>query len=137
MIRDATISDIPMVLEMGRAFANEAGVTAKIGWVDEAVESVLTVLVESPDGILLVGDNGMIGGLVLAHPFSGQRIFQEMFWRSHGIEGVRLLKAAEKQAKEKGATLSVMIGMDSLPSVERLYARMNYQPMERLYSKEL
>jgi len=137
VIRPATLGDIPAVLEMGRAFADEAGVTDKVGWDDEAVTALLAHLVESPDGVLFVGDNGMIGGLVFPHPFSGTKVFQELFWRSHGGEGLKLLKAAEDYAREQGATRSIMIGIDTMPSIDRLYARLNYEPMERLYSKEL
>lgn len=137
MIRDADVSDIPAMLAMGKAFADDAGVTANIGWDDESVKRLLGQLIESPDGILMVADNAMIGGLIYAHPYSGERVFQEMFWRSHGSNGIRLLKAAEKQAKERGAIRSIMIGMDTMPDTAGLYARLNYKPMERLYSKEL
>ena len=137
MIRPATISDIPMILEMGRAFASEAGVIDHVGWDDDTVIHLLEQLIALDEGILIVGDNGMIGGIVSPHPYSGQIIFQELFWRSHGFEGIRLLKAAEQAAKERGAKLSVMIGMDTLPDLERLYGRMNYKPMERLYCKDL
>lgn len=137
MIREAVTADIPAVLVMGKAFADEAGVTDKVGWDDGAVEALLNHLIDSPDGILFVGESGMIGGLVFAHPFSGARVFQELFWRSHGFEGVKLLKAAEARAKELGAVRSIMIGIDTMPDTDRLYARLNYAPMERLYSKEL
>jgi hypothetical protein len=94
-------------------------------------------MIDSPDGILLVSDNGMIGGLVFAHPFSRQRVFQEFFWRSHGFEGVKLLKTAEAKAKGLGAVRSIMGAMDDLPDLDRLFGRMGYAPTERLYSKEL
>lgn len=137
MIRAATLDDIPAVLVMGKAFADEAGVTAKVGWDDDTVTVLLTHLVESPDGVLFVGDNGMIGGLVFPHPFSGKLVFQELFWRAHGGEGLKLLKVAEDYAASRGAERSIMIGIDTMPSIDRLYARLNYEPMERLYSKEL
>lgn len=137
MIRAATLDDIPAVLVMGKAFADEAGVTAKVGWDDDTVAVLLTHLVESPDGVLFVGDNGMIGGLVFPHPFSGKLVFQELFWRAHGGEGLKLLKVAEDYAASRGAERSIMIGIDTMPSIDRLYARLNYEPMERLYSKEL
>ena len=41
MIRPATLKDIPRILEMGRKFADEAGVTARGGWDDESVAEML------------------------------------------------------------------------------------------------
>jgi len=137
MIRPATVDDIPQLLAMGKAFADEAGVTARVGWDDDCAAALLLGLIENPDGILLVGDNSMIGGVVFAHPFSGVRVFQEMFWRSHGRDGVRLLKAAETRARELGATRSVMLGMHDMPDVGRLYARMGYAPSEQCFMKVL
>ena len=137
MIREATVEDIPACLGMGKAFADEAGVTDRVGWDDGAAKRLLRMLIEAPYGILLMGDNGMIGGMVFPHPYAGTMVFQELFWRSHGVEGVKLLKEAEKRAQALGATLSIMIGMDSLPDLGRLYARQGYEPMERLYGKGL
>lgn len=137
MIREATVEDIPALLEMGEAFAIEAGVVDVVGWDALTVEQLLHNLIDSPDGVLWIGDNGMIGGITYQHPYSGKRVFQEFFWRSHGFEGMRLLKAAENQARENGAEQSIMIGMDTMPDTSRLYGRLNYKPIERLYCKEL
>jgi hypothetical protein len=136
MIRPATVSDIPAIAAMGKEFADEAGVTARVGWSDECIDELLNNLITNPDGILLVGDRCMIGGVVFGHPFSGKRVFQEMFWRSHGREGLRLLTAAEELARELGAECSVMIGMHDMPTVERLYARRGYAPAEQCYFKD-
>lgn len=137
MIREATVEDIPDLLRMGRDFAEEAGVARRVGWSDESAEALLRQLVEVPHGILLRSDTGMIGGVVFPHPFSGQLVFQEMFWRSHGRDGLRLLRQAEAMARDLGATRSLMIGMDTMPNTERLYARLGYAPGERVYHKEL
>lgn len=138
MIRPATHADIPWVLEMGRDFAVEAGVVEHIGWDDDTVEGLLEALIDTDGGILLVGEKAMIGGMVYVHPYSGNKVFQELFWRSHGGgEGVKLLKAAEATARDMGATHSIMIGMSDLPDLAGLYGRMGYAPIEQLYCKEL
>jgi GNAT superfamily N-acetyltransferase len=137
MIREATTADIPRLLEMGRKFAEEAGVAERVGWSDEAAQELLEQLVEAETGILLCNETGMIGGLVFAHPFSGAMVFQELFWRSHGRDGIRLLRAAEDRARSLGAQRSIMIGMDTMPDTERLYGRLGYTPGERAYHKEL
>lgn len=138
MIREATAEDIPAVMEMGKAFAEEAGITAEIGWDDDSVRDMLEGMIESPDGILLVGNKGMIGGVVSPHPFNRNvKVFMELFWRSHSREGVRLLKEAERLAKERGAIRSVMVGMARMPDVGPLYERMGYARYETNYIKEL
>lgn len=137
MIREATEADIPWILALGKRFADESGVTEKIGWDDDSAETLIENLIASEDGILLRGDKGMIGGVVYGHPYAGTRIFQELFWRSEGFEGVRLLDAAERAAKAKGAERAVMIAIDGMPATDGLYARRGYEPAERLFIKRL
>jgi N-acetylglutamate synthase-like GNAT family acetyltransferase len=138
MIRAATVADIPALLEMGRKFADEAGVTARVGWDEESVEAMLEGLIEDPDGIVLVSERGMIGGMVYAHPFNRNvRAFVEVFWRAEDGQGLALLNAAEAQARALGATKSVMVAMDGMERTARLYARLGYTPCEAQFMKEL
>lgn len=138
MIREAVESDIPAIMEMGKRFADEAGVTDAVGWDDDAVEGMLQAMIEG-EHILLIGDRGMIGGLVFGHPFSGRKVFQELFWRNEGpaTQGVRLLDMAEKLAAERGCERSLMIAIDTFPGAERVYERRGYKPAERNFIKVL
>ncbi len=137
MIRDATADDIPAMLAMGKRFADEAGVTEQVGWDDNYVSGLLRALIA--DHIAIVGDAGMIGGLVFAHPFSGRIVFQELFWRNEGpaLQGVRMLDEAERQARERGCERSLMIEIDTFPGAERIYRRRGYEPAERNFIKRL
>lgn len=138
MIRQAVTSDIPNIMVLGKEFADEAGVTARVGWDDESVEALLHALIESEDGILLVSDDGMIGGAVYPHPFNQNvRLFVEMFWRARDGNGLALLKAAEALAKERGASRSVMVAMNDMDRTRRLYGRMGYDPLEAQFIKDL
>lgn len=137
MIREATFDDIPAIMALGREFADEAGVTARVGWDDACVWDLLAGLIESPDGILLVSENGMIGGVVYPHPFSGLRVFVEMFWRAKDGNGLALLSAAEEAARQRGAAQMVMIAMDDMARTRRLYSRIGYAPVEVQFMKEL
>ncbi len=138
MIREAVKSDIPTIMAMGRRFADEAGATQAVGWDDASVEAMLGAMIDG-EHILLVGDRGMIGGLVFGHPFSGRKVFQELFWRNEGppMQGVRLLEMAERLAKERGCERSMMIEIASMPGAERIYRRRGYEPAERNFIKEL
>lgn len=135
MIRRCTEADIPFVMELGRRFADDAGVTALVGWDDEAVETLLRTMIAGH--ILLRGERSILGGLVFPHPFSGRVVFQEMFWRSEGREGLKLLAEAERIAREMGAERSLMLAIDAMPGAERIYERHGYRPAERTYTKEL
>jgi GNAT superfamily N-acetyltransferase len=138
MIRPATLGDIPALLEMGKAFADEAGVTARVGWDDDSVAEMLEGLILSDDGIVLVSERGMIGGVVYPHPFNASvRVFVEMFWRSEDGQGLALLKAAEAQAEARGATKSVMVAMDGMERTARLYGRLGYAPCEMQFIKDI
>jgi hypothetical protein len=135
MIRPCTEADIPFVMELGRKFADEAGVTDALGWDDDAVEALLRSMIA--DHILLRGDRSMIGGVVYPHPFSGRKVFQELFWRSEGREGLKLLAAAETVAKAMGAARCLMLDIASMGDLSGLYARRGYRPAERTFIKEL
>lgn len=136
MIRPATYDDFPMMLEMGRAFAEEAGVIARVGWDDASVIDTLETLIDS--GILLVSEQGMIGGLVAQHPFNhAVKVFSELFWRAEDGQGLALLKEAERLAKEQGATVSAMVAMDGMDRTRRLYKKLGYEYCEGQFMKVL
>lgn len=138
MIREAGFDDIPAVMEMGRKFADDAGVTARIGWDDDSVRDMLETLIENDDGVLLVSERGMIGGFVSAHPFNRNvRVFSELFWRAEDGNGLALLAEAERLAAERGATRSLMVAMDGMDRTRRLYARLGYAPCEAQFMKEI
>jgi N-acetylglutamate synthase-like GNAT family acetyltransferase len=138
MIRAATLDDIPALLDMGRKFADEAGVTARVGWDDKSVSDMLYGLIESEDGIVMVSDKGMIGGYVASHPFNrAVRMFVELFWRAEDGQGLALLNAAEAQAEALGATKSVMVAMGGMERTTRLYSRLGYTLCEAQYIKDI
>lgn len=140
MIREATVADIPRLLEMGKRFADDAGVTARVGWDEASVIALLNNLIESPGGILLIGEHSMFGGLIYRHPFNANCVvFQEMFWRSEGREGLRAFYTALDRAKELGATHCAMMATEgSEPErVSALYTRMGFAPFDRAFIKEL
>lgn len=138
MIRHATTADIPHIMEIGRKFADEAGVTQEVGWDDDSVAALLGNLIEHDDGLLLVGEQTIFGGAAFAHPFNNNvKVFQELFWRSHGREGVKALRMAEEWMRGRGVSRSLMLCMASMPDLERLYGRLGYRPAERTFIKEI
>lgn len=138
MIRNATLEDIDSIVAMGRKFAAASGTDRELGWDEESVRTLVATLIEGPDGILVVGERSMLGGLVFPHPFNvNTRVFQELFWWSESRDGLKLLEEAERQARDKGAVRSLMLCMDAMPGAERIYERRGYKRAEYSYAKDL
>ena len=140
MIRDAGIDDIPAIVEMGARMAVKAKLDAHVGYDKDSVANTLEFLINSPDGILICDDDGMIGGLCYPHLFNHTvKIGQELFWYSEAKCGLALLAAAEAKARELGASHWVMALQESMrpEAVGRYYSRRGYSPLERSYIKGL
>lgn len=144
MIREAEEHDIPMLLKMGARF-HEASGFIEMPFDAASLEGTLRSLIESEDGVVLIGDGGMAGVLVYPCYFNHtQRQAQELFWwvdqdkRSTGL-GRALLEGVEAWAKERGASTLTMICLDALDGerVSSLYRRAGYRPSERNFLKRL
>lgn len=138
MIRDAVRGDIERIVDMGERMAAKA--VLAVGYDRASVAVTLSQLIENPDGILLVSDSGMIGGLCYPHPFNhAVKIGQEFFWYSEGKDGPELLAAAETKARQLGASHWTMLAQETMrpEAVGRYYSRHGYAPLERSYIKEL
>lgn len=135
MIRPATVSDIPKLLEMGAAFAARAKLTDHVGYDADSMALTFRAMIEGDSFCLFIGDNGAIGGMVAPHPFNhAQNIADELFWWSEGRDGLRLLEAYEEWAESHDA----VIRMTALEAVnpermKQFYERRGYQALERAY----
>lgn len=129
------------MLEMGKRFADDAGVTDWVEWDEASVTTLLEFLIENEDAICLYADGAMFGGFVFPHEFNNSvMVFKEVFWRSEaGGVGVKMLKKAEQWAQGKGATISGMFTPIKMEpeKVGKLYERLGYAPTERTYMKAL
>lgn len=135
MIREATVEDIPRLLEMGEKFAARARLEEHVGYDPASMEKTFRALIENEAFCLFVGERGAIGGVKAPHPFNHARtIAEEQFWWSEGREGLRLLAKFEEWAGES------VIVMKTLEAVEpertgRLFERRGYTPLERSFVK--
>ena len=146
MIREADESDIPAILGMGARFFEAAQING-VEYQADSVEQTLRHLLASPDGILLVldenGVKGMLGALLFPVYFNlSHKAGQELFWwvnpESRG-SGLKLLEAAEQQAKDLGAITFSMIHLHNLmpDALKRVYTSRGYAPSETHYMKVL
>lgn len=141
MIRPATKSDVPRMVEMGRRFRAETSY-------DEALTDnpkQMTVLAEklvAGDGVLLTERDGkvvgMIGYLLHDHFISGEKFAGEVFWWTepeYRGEGVKLMREAERRAKEAGAVKMQMIAPTE--QVAKVYERIGYKFCEATFQRTL
>ena len=150
MIREATEADIPRILEMGRRFLAEGPYHGEIEDNPEVSERLVQILVQNPNAKILVSDeDGALTGLVVflfyAHYFSGKPTAGELIWfvepeHRRGFTGIALLRAAQRIAKEMGATsmqFTAPATNTADPKVGKMYEILGYHPVEVSYQKRL
>lgn len=136
MIRNAGLDDIPRIVDLGERMAAKA----KISFERKSVEFTLAQLIENPDGILLVSEAGMFGGICYPQPFNhALKTGQELFWYSEGGDGPELLRAAEEKARSLGVSKWGMFAQETMRPkvVGRYYQKQGYAPDAYGYVKEL
>lgn len=145
IVRPAEWGDLDRVVEMLRAFHAEAEKEAQAPFSEEAVWLTCRGMLDSEAAFLGLleaaeGPVGVLGGLCHRLWYSTARAAQEVFWYvepRHRGQGVRLLRAFEAWARERGVGHPAMIGLANERSegMDRLYRRLGYEPVERLYRK--
>lgn len=145
IIREATLEDVPRIVELGRKFIangpykdqldNPAQADHIARWMIGNQKA--KVLVAQMDGTI----QGMIAFIIYPHYFTGQPTANEMIWyvepeaRAGGI-AMRLMHAAESLAKEMGAIRMQF----TAPTAEigKLYERWcGYHQVEISYERTL
>lgn len=143
-IRAATEADVPVLVTMTLAFLRGSEYAAHVAENPDQKHKLMCYLLGHPDGTVLVGEAGgivvgMIGLMVVPHLFSGELTCGEVFWyvdpAHRGSTGIRLLRAAERWARDRGATVLQMIAPNA--RVGMLYQRLGYLPLEVSYTKRL
>lgn len=148
MIRKATQSDIPAIVELGISFHEEI----EFAWFSpvnvEDWEATVKNMVET--GIVFVAeDEGDVVGIVCGGIYPcyfnyARKIGQELVMyidsaHRHGSIGRKLIKAFEEEAKRLGAHV-VVVGAKTkfaIDKISNVYARLGFNEMERTYAKEM
>ena len=142
--RLATLADVARIVEMGRRFLGDSSYAHVYLENVEQLSALAFRVINSADGdVLLALDAtdhivGMIAMIAFDHFISGQRAAGEVvYWVEPDARGcgVRLLKAAESWAKAHGAVQMQMVSPTE--RVDRLYERLGYQPVERIFQRAL
>jgi GNAT superfamily N-acetyltransferase len=142
------IQEFRPLLELWGSLAKTAGF--KLGMDAESVLFDLAQMVRSDcsDILTLRSDKdallGFIGVTTLPSPLDRKPVCNEHFFyvipAHRGPGGVKLIRAAETWAKERGCS-AILLTASKLASarhdrVERLYTRLQYKPFESVFIKE-
>lgn len=144
IVRLATESDLPAILDMGAKFHAFSG--ESVPYCRQSAESsarsimVMGFVLVAEDGGKLVG---MLGVLVAPLFFNfAHTMAQELMWwvdedeRGSGA-ALRLIRAAEHEARNRGVSRLNMAHLaNSPPHVSAIYARLGYTPRESMFCKE-
>ncbi len=148
MLRKLTSSELPLCFEGGNKFFEEGSLPG--GFKPEVFSAKVGHLIDSGIGVVIgtFGDDGVIhgaiGGIHYADIYNGDTVATEMFWfmlpsYRGGMEAMRLLRAFELWAREKGCKRCGMVHLHRLQPAElsRLYERAGYSAIETAFTKEL
>ena len=141
-MHNATLEDWDEFLRMGYEFYLQSGYQDMGEFNPDLLREVFENLVEAKT--LIMSDGGMIGWINFPVFMTGTIVAQELFWwvdedKRKGGTGLKLLKKAEKQAKEQGAQHILMLCLDRLDGekVAKLYKAMGYESREQTFMRAL
>lgn len=141
MIRNAILSDIPRIVEMGQRFRSESSYDKYVADNAQQMKDLVELLISKNGLIVSERDGrvvGMLGFMIYSHFISGQLTAGEVFWWAnpeyHG-EGIKLLIEMKKRAKLAGAVNMQMIAPNR--KVAHFYERIGYGFVESTYQLSL
>lgn len=133
-VRQATLEDIPRLVELGRQFRDESTYSAfladnpaKMAELGKSLLSKGGLLCGEHDGEIVA----MLGFIIHDHFIDGERLAGEVFWYvlpEHRGEGLKLVDEAKRRAKLAGAKALDMIAPTK--RVARLYDHLGYEFVE-------
>lgn len=151
MIRLATGSDMLRLLEMGRAFNEEAGYAEQVPFCVESFTRTLTVLGNAGLILVMEDETGDVIGMAaadVAASICNHKILvgREAFWYispAHRFgpdrRGRQLLAALEKTVKDRGGHFFDVVAENGKreKALARLYRAASYSPAEITFRKAL
>jgi GNAT superfamily N-acetyltransferase len=146
LIRDISAAEVPLLLPGARCFFEEGRLPGQLN--AESFVNGWRGMLASGVGVLLGAFDadgnicGAIGGSIFPDFQTNDLVATEFFWFAlpdRRGQGLRLLRAFEQRAAERGAARIVMVHLEDLnaESMGKLYARLGYRLRERIYFKNL
>lgn len=146
IIRDANENDIPFMLEEGIKFLKLHPANLDKNYDSEHLIDLSYNFINN-HVVLIAEENevslGLIAGLISPNPFNPNYIgLQEFMWwvkedYRNSSAAIKLYRAFENRAKELGVNFISMVSTSYTPTLEKLYKRDRFIPVETAYIKEL
>lgn len=145
-VREATLTDIPAMIDMGEKFFNSGKWPSSMKFNSQYLYKWALEALNNEDVLMLVSDDrtAMCGAIAHTNYFTGSLLVGELFWwvepteRSKGL-GMSMFSRIEEWAKEIGAEAVSMAALDKddLPLVDSIYRAKGYTRSEIAYVKGL
>lgn len=138
IVRHGTLRDVPRFVELGERFYSEEGGRAPCS--ETLARFATSHICDSDRVYLVIGEPiaGFLCGIVAPHYFTGELTAFKTAWYavpgSRGY-GVHLLRAFEAWAMSKGAKRIIVAGRQARTLT--LLGRLDYQPLETVFSKDI
>lgn len=103
MIRQASAADIPAIIDLIERLARAVQGPQRVDRIKTG--ETLAGLMASPQGVVLVSEQGFIAGCMMQTIINPDPVAFELGWYAEDRSGLRLLRAFEAWAVGQGATL--------------------------------
>jgi GNAT superfamily N-acetyltransferase len=149
VIRPAAHADVPALVDLLGPFFEASQMATVAPWCPDSLAASLRSMIDTPAGILLAAwvdgvPVAVAGAMVVPVYWNTAALMgQELFWwvlpEHRGTMGPAMLDALEQAARDKGATLFMMVALEALrpDAVGHLYERRGYRALERSYVRVL
>lgn len=117
-VRIATPADILSIVDQVEALRE--AVAGPVAVDRPHTAATLARLIASEDGAVFVSDGGFIAGLLTPTIINPRPVAQELGWHATDGSGLRLLRAFEGWARERGAMLIMLSTAPEGPDLSRL-----------------
>jgi len=144
-IRRATSADVDVIVAMALRFQQTTTYAQYLRTTEPTLRALAAAIVANAEAVILVAERlgvvvGMIAAVLVVQPMSGECVGTEICWWMEpeargGRSALRLLRAAEQWARDRGAVVFQM----SAPSdaVGAFYEALHYDRIETHYQRRL
>ena len=139
-VRDARISDMDCLIEMGRRFHGKTIHGQRVKFDKGSFRDLCYGLICSDDSDLIVTDDCSAMAALMTFPSMANDsalVSTEMWlWSDTPGHGLKLLKRLEELSRERGAVSMALTSQNNLRDVSPLYKRMGFTPAETIFVKD-
>jgi len=134
-IRTATFDDLDSLVLWAREF-HAMSFFKNHAFSPQGTKNFLTMMIRNPSFVILMHDNGAIGGSIENNPFCNARVAKELFWYAER-DGIQLLSAFSGWANDNAADIEFMSSIHPLSkngsTLHKLMNRRGYELVENTY----